>query len=171
MDGVRQHKREKTRTCAGCRSVNRVEMARYRVHRIVQGPRLVPTLGLRRRVRALARRGWAQEDIAERLGMSQWAFNKIVNQTETRREIAEKVKAVYGELAWVDGPNQLARKNAERKGWPGPMDWDEPDDPAEIPACVIERAHGEALAIQRSRAKAERKRLARQRDRQLASAC
>lgn len=149
MDGVRQHKREKTRTCAGCRAVVRSEMARYRVQRIVQGPRLLPTLGMRRRVRALARRGWSQDDIAGRLGMDPIRFKKIVQQGETRREVVEKVRAVYQELAWQDGPNDWARRNAERQGWPGPMDWDDPDNPEEIPLCEIERAHAEAKALDR----------------------
>lgn len=158
--GPRRHRREKTRTCRGCRAVQRQEMARYRVQRIVVGPRLVSTLGLRRRVRALATRGWGQAEIAERIGMARTSFSKIVNQDEVRREVHDKVKALYFELWFRDGPNYLARCNAERQGWPGPVDWDDPDNPDEIPICEIERAHREAKEMDR----AWRKRQARRPD-------
>jgi hypothetical protein len=136
-------------------------MARYRIQRIVQGPRLVSTLGTRRRVRALARRGWGHAEVSRSIGMDRWAFSKVVCQTEVRREVAEKVRAVYPELAFREGPNHLARCNAERKGWPGPMDWDDPDNPDEIPACEIEAAHREALAMDRAWRKNHQRRKAR----------
>lgn len=161
--GVLRHRREKTRTCAGCREWQRLDMHRCRIERIVNGRKLVSTLGLRRRVRALARRGWGQQQVAEAIGMDRWAFNKIIHQDEVRRSVAEKVRAVYPELAWRDGPSHLTRKFAERKGWPGPMDWDDPDDPEEIPACVIERAHAEALEMERGRRKNETRRQQRRR--------
>lgn len=162
-EGVLRHRRESTRTCAGCREVQRVGMHQYRVQRIIAGRKMVSTLGLRRRVHALATRGWAQRDIAERLGTSAAAFSKIVNQDETHRDTADKVKAVYAELAWQDGPNALARRKAELKGWPGPMDWDDPDNPDEVPLCVIERDHREALRIESNRRKNETRRAVRRR--------
>jgi hypothetical protein len=149
--------------CAGCREDQRVAMHRYRIERIVGGAKLVPTVGLRRRVRALARRGWGQREVAEAIGMDRWAFNKVIHQDEVRREVAEKVRAVYPELAFREGPNALSRSNAERKGWPGPLDWDDPDNPEEVPACVIERAHAEALEMERARRKNETRRQQRRR--------
>lgn len=160
MAGVRRHKRERTLKCAGCREASRVDMARYRVRKIVGGPRLVPTLGLTRRVHALARCGWSQADLAARIGVTEAAFNKIVHQAETRREVVEQVRALYAELAWRAGPNAQARRNAERRGWPGPLDWDDPDDPREVPACEIEKAHREALEMVRLKAKNEARRQA-----------
>lgn len=162
--GYLRHRREKTRTCAPCREWQRLNMARYRVQQIVVGPRMVSTLGLRRRVRALARRGWRQADLAERLGMNWQAFAKVVQQDATHRELAERVAVLYRELWDQDGPSAIARGMAERAGWPGPMDWDDPDDAGEIPICEIERAHGEALEMERARRKNEMRRLCRQQE-------
>jgi transcriptional regulator with XRE-family HTH domain len=172
-EGVLRHRREGTRMCARDREVQRVAMHRYRVSRIVGGRRLVSTLGLRRRVHALARRGWAQADIAERLGMSRQGFAKIVCQDETSRDIVDKVRGIYPELAWREGPNLLARKYAEKRGLPGPMDWEDIDDPREVPECwsvenallrAKEACHEEALELhraflvrERERARAQRK--------------
>jgi hypothetical protein len=160
-EGYLRHRREKTRTCRACREWQRLSMARYRVRQIVEGPRMVPTTGLKRRVRALARRGWRQADLAERLGMSWQAFAKVVQQEATHRELAERVAGLYRELWDKEGPSPIARRMAEQAGWPGPADWDDPDDPAEIPACVIERAHDEALEMARCRRKNEARRLTR----------
>lgn len=127
-------------------------MARYRIHQIVLGPKLVSALGTTRRMRALARVGWGQPEIAARLGVTNYrSLSKITRQAEVHREMADKIKALYAELAWQDGPNYLAKANSKHRGWPGPMDWDDLDDPNEVPLCEIERAHGEALAVERSR--------------------
>jgi hypothetical protein len=140
-------------------------MARYRIQRIVVGPRQVPTIGLKRRVRALATRGWGQREIAERIGMAEINFRKVVQQQLVRREVHAAVKEVYRDLWWKDGPNYLARCNARKKGWPGPMDWSDPDNPAEIPLCEVERAHREALEMHRALKKNEARRESRRQSR------
>lgn len=159
--GPRRHRREGTRTCAACRAYQRAEMARYRIARIVGGPRLVPAFGVHRRVRALARMGWSQDAVARRLGILPERFKKVMGHAECRRELAEQVAALYRELFDQPGGNSWAKANAERRGWPGPMDWDDPDNPDEVPLCEIERAHREALAVQAALRHNERKRLAR----------
>lgn len=149
LTGPRKHRREGTRTCAPCRAVQAAYQARYRVQRIVVGPRLVPALGVHRRVRALARLGWAQDDIAGRLGIVPYRFKKVMGHADCRRDLAEQVAALYRDLLDQDGPNRWARAHAERKGWPGPMDWDNLDDPAENPVAgiVVDRDHAEALVM------------------------
>jgi hypothetical protein len=159
--GLRTHKRERTRTCAGCREVGRVTRARLRVDVIISGPRLVPALGTQRRVRALARRSWSQADLAGRLGIPVARFKKVLGQQATRRDLAEKVEALYRELLDREGPSPGARACAERRGWPGPMDWDDPDDPGEVPVCEVERAHCEALRMHQAWRHNLRKREAR----------
>lgn len=122
------------------------------MQRIVVGPRLVSTLGTQRRIRALARLGWSQNDLAQRLGIPVSRFTKVMGYTECRRELADQVTALYRELLDKPGRNHWARANAERQGWPSPMEWDDPDDPAEQPVSgvVVARDHAEALAFERA---------------------
>lgn len=161
-EGTLRHRREQTRRCAGCRAVQREEMARYRIGRIVTGPRKVSTLGLRRRVQALARIGWTQRELAARLGIPHESFKKIITQPVTSRANTEKVRLLYTELCWREGPSRSARLRAARAGWPSPVDWDDPDDPREIPACEIEQAHRQALEVERQRRKNAVRRAVRQ---------
>lgn len=161
-EGTLRHRRENTRRCAGCRAVLREEMARYRIERIVRGTRKVPAVGLRRRVQALARLGWTQRELAGRLGIPFESFKKIVSQPVTSRGNAEKVRLVYAELCWQQGPSNSARLRAERLGWPSPIDWHDPDDPAEIPLCEIERRRRAALEAERNRRKTAARRAVRQ---------
>jgi hypothetical protein len=149
--GNRRHRREGTPTCANCRAEVAAAAREYRKARYLRGRRMVPVLGTCRRVHALATRGWSQAEISARLGLGgPNALSKILQQAEVKRDTADAVSALYAELAWKDGPSDLARKFAARRGWPGPMDWDDPDNPDEVPLCVIERDHAEGLGMHRA---------------------
>ena len=155
LSGVARHRREKTVTCAHCREQCRIHMARGRVNRYVNGPRRIPALGTQRRIRALMRVGWPQIEVAARLGVRFSVVNRILTQKTVFTETAEKITQVYGQLAWETGPSTRTRALAVTRGWPGPMDWDDPDNPDEVPACDIEKAHREALVMDANRRRKE----------------
>jgi transcriptional regulator with XRE-family HTH domain len=162
MRAARRHARERTVPCAGCRKAVAAQQARYRVHRIVNGPKLVPVLGTRRRMQALARMGWPQSEIGRRLGVDRSQIGQLVHGRDmVLAETAEKVAGLYRELAFQVGPSVRSRLHAERSAWPGPMDWADPDNPDEVPACEIEKAHRDALAVDRNWRRTQRRRSAR----------
>lgn len=159
MRGPNRHRKEGTPTCAHCRAEVAGQAARYRKRRyLARGPLQVPALGTQRRLRALARAGWPQEQVGLAMGLSRTAVNKILSQGEVHLSTAEKFAAFYREHAFQVGPSRHVQGIAERLGWPGPMDWDDPDNPDEVPACEVERAHAEALEIARAMRKMQAKR-------------
>lgn len=155
------HRKNGTPSCANCREQIALAAREYRKQRYLRGRARVPVLGTKRRVRALATRGWPVREVAVRIGSTGHRLGKALTQAEIRREVADAVTGVYGDLAWQEGPSDLARKFAATKGWPGPMDWDDPDDPGEVPLCQIERDWAEALRMHR----AWKSRMAKQRRR------
>lgn len=148
--GVYQHRKAGNRLCAACREVNRVTVAEYRKQVLLRGRRRVPAVGTHRRVRAMARVGWSQRVLEQRLGMPRKTLSQVLLRQWVLEDTSAAVRGLYGELAWQQGPDRRVARIAERRGWPGPMDWDDPDDPGAIPACEIEAAHREALAMHRA---------------------
>lgn len=97
--------------------------------------RTVPVLGTRRRLRALSRIGWPTREIARLLGWNAGTVNRIMSGRIQRvsRDTAAEVTALYDRLSMTLGPNQVTATRAATKGWPGPMAWDDPDNPRERP--------------------------------------
>jgi hypothetical protein len=97
-----------------------------------------------RRLRALARIGYAQRDVIRMA----WGYpdgdGAFSSQSKwiTRRKF-DRLDAVYRRLAGVPGPNRAAIANAIRKDYPSPMAWSNIDDPHEVPMT--------ALQVQRAR--------------------
>jgi hypothetical protein len=151
LAGVYLHRRRGTPTCAHCRNENRLAVQRGRVNRYVNGPRRIPALGTQRRIRALCRVGWPQTEVAGRIGVRFSVINRLLSQPTVYTETAGKIAQVYADLAWETGPSNRTRIMAAKRGWPGPMDWDDPDNPDEVPACEIEAAHREALVMDANR--------------------
>lgn len=152
LGGTYRHRRNGTPTCAHCRAEMAAHAARYRKQRYLAGGALtVPALGSQRRVRALARMGWDHQAVGDGIGLSRRSVSEIFGQAVISRRKADRIARFYREHAWETGPSRVARGIAERRGWPGPMDWANPDDPDEVPACEIEKAHREALAIEYNR--------------------
>lgn len=127
------------------------------------GPRKVSSLGTLRRIRALNRWGYTREQIAARAGWSRSALTRLLEQDVIYRETAATVARVYRDIvaSGIPGRSLKTRRRAEAAGWPGPLDWDDIDNPDEVPRCLIEEAHAEALGMQKLIVKREQKRQVR----------
>jgi hypothetical protein len=147
--GRRRHQAEGTRTCQLCRDRTSAEMAAYRKTVIIGGPRMVAALGSQRRIRALVRMGWSLRSQGTRLGVTGKAVGDVLTYRHVNRAYAEKISGLYWQLLDRQGPDLREARAAQRAGWPGPGDWDDIDNPGEIPACEFEAAHREALKIHR----------------------
>lgn len=97
--------------------------------------RTVPVLGTRRRLRALSRIGYPTREIARLLCWNTGTVSRIMSGRIQRvsRDTAAEVTALYDRLCMTLGPNQVTATRAATKGWPGPMAWDDPDNPRERP--------------------------------------
>jgi hypothetical protein len=148
--GMDRHRKAGTVPCRHCRAENAARSARYRRERYLNGPLKVPALGTQRRIRALMRIGWTQKRLEECWGLAPKTIGQLMLRDTVTRAKADRVAKGYRALAFAGaGPDDRIRRWAERRGWPGPLDWDDIDSRDEVPACEIERAHAEALAIQR----------------------
>lgn len=106
----------------------------------------VPILGSRRRLRALCRAGYAQDDLLVRMGATPGGcgLSKIYsgNQPYITARRARAIAALFDELQLIPGPSRRAAADAKRKGWPHPLEWDEDtiDDPAAVPHTPLRAA-------------------------------
>lgn len=160
LGGTYLHRKHGTPTCEHCRGEMAKHAAGYRKRRyLARRPLKVPSRGTQRRLRALALVGWPHEEIGRRMGMSRTAVSKILSQDVVYLETAERFAEFYREHAWISGPSEAVRRLAYRKGWPGPLDWDDIDGQADVVASyVIERDHQEALKANREMKKMQAKR-------------
>lgn len=105
----------------------------------------VPSVGTRRRLRALVAIGWSMSKLAERLGVQPGNFGPLIHSRERiTRSTATAVSELYDQL-WDQPPPEgthrdrvaasRARNYARRHGWVPPMAWDddEIDDPDAVP--------------------------------------
>lgn len=105
---------------------------------------MVDGTGTRRRLQALATRGWPSPQIASRVGISAAHLNRVRRSGHVSQVVAERVSVVYDEL-WDQAPpsgtraERIAvakvRAHARRSGWVSPLAWndDEIDNPAAKP--------------------------------------
>lgn len=87
---------------------------------------IVDATGTARRLRALAAIGYPGNDLAARIGGTKTFVSDICNdrRRRVRRATANRVEAVYRELAATLGPSDYTRAWAKRRGWPTPDQWD-----------------------------------------------
>lgn len=123
---------------AGCRSDCCREAARlYQKRRVYEGtPRLVSSLGLRRRIQALACLGWDMYAIAReadigRETVRQWTLHETV-QRRTHERMAEAYERLSmrlpPETTRMERLNASRTRNrAARNGWAPPLAWDDID--------------------------------------------
>jgi hypothetical protein len=106
-------------------------------------PARIDATGTRRRIQALAVRGWSRNSVARKIGMREDNFRKAISQDRVTARVARQVVAAYDEM-WNQDPldhgvsrNAVARirKGAERAGFHGPLAWDDDtiDDPKAVP--------------------------------------
>lgn len=120
----------------------------------------IDSTGTRRRVEALAVRGWARHLIAAKAGLGEQAFRKACNKDRVSARIARAVAAVY-DAWWDQDPldhgvplNSVVRvrRDAERFGFHSALAWDDEsiDDPNASPitdaAPPVPAAGGDVLA-------------------------
>ena len=123
--------------CDPCRAAQRRRQKETRLKALRGQPIWVPRIGTTRRVRALARIGWASTAVGERLGISGSAITDVTTARNPMMlaETAMRIRAVYEDLCMTIGPSSGARRFATRKGWPPPLAWDDGtiDDPDATP--------------------------------------
>jgi hypothetical protein len=102
---------------------------------------LVPAIGARRRLRALASLGWSASALASRSRLDEQALNHAMSHQRTTASTHRAVRDLFAQL-WNTSPLDMdastpsavarTRARAERLDWPMPLDLDEEvvDDPA-----------------------------------------
>lgn len=128
---------------AGCRSeCCRRAHANYQKRRQwdqMRGlPRIVPAIGVRRRVEALRALGWSGAAILREVGLSPGNLNRIVAPETMTRSLHDRFVAAYDRV--VNGPVpgntqtiSSAKARAARLGYQPPSAWLNIDDPDERP--------------------------------------
>lgn len=124
---------------AGCRLDGcRKAAARYEKQRRLdilsnKPPRLVPVIGTRRRIQALARIGWTITEQSRRIGLTSQALHYSISddRTTVSRRRHEQVIALFELLSMTPGPSQVTAHRAAAKGWAPPLAWDDIDSPDE----------------------------------------
>lgn len=113
-------------------------------------PTLVDATGTRRRVQALAALGWPIGELTKRLGLTDRGLSFMYAGTTVTPATAQAVAVLYDELCWTEGPSEIAKNRAQRKGWATPLAWDddEIDDPAAQPKGAVVSHDIDELAVQ-----------------------
>lgn len=120
-------------------------------------PAYVPSVGARRRIEALATRGYSRDDLYLMLNPGATVVQGSWLRSERLHIVQHRaIDALYEKLWDTEGPSQQARQVAARRCWGGPWDWDtdEMDDPKAVAYCCRERMHAEALVMHKAWTKA-----------------
>lgn len=130
------------RFMAGADSWGNDVMQQSTYDRIVAAPletATAPAWPLGRRVRALRAAGHPVKELVEGMGLSQHTLTRLsFDQRETvRGEVDRKIRAYYA--AHAADPVRPAPPKTAAYEWPKPLDWDDIDDPDEVPMVVRER--------------------------------
>jgi hypothetical protein len=104
-------------------------------------PDQLTACGARRRLEALARIGYSSTDLAELLNLDVGHFADGFADVPPYKWGA--VDALFGRLELVEGRSRHAREEAIRRGYAGPLAWDEDtiDDPDAEPQGVEPRGY------------------------------
>lgn len=96
----------------------------------------VNIIGTARRLQALVAIGYTQSDLAARIGVTPANSTNLFHGNGTvRAATADRIAAIYDDLAMKPGPSATARARAKKLGWAPPLAWedDEIDNPAAEP--------------------------------------
>lgn len=122
------------------------------------GTRRASGIGVARRIQGLCTLGWSMRHQAGVLGWGMPNYHALLDQKFTSLATAAKVSGLYEQLSMTPAPTgqgaTRARNDARRKGWFGPLAWDDEsiDDPAAMPVLLPPPAgeghHAEELMVQ-----------------------
>jgi len=132
--------------CEECRAAHR-EYARKVRREKAYGryeSSLISARGAHRRIQALARQGWSQKRLGDRLGWAQQRVNQVLAGRLITKAVHARIDELFREL-WDKTPEAVSkwdlasisrtRAKAAAAGWPRPLDWDDIDND-EAPAHV-----------------------------------
>jgi hypothetical protein len=111
--------------------------------------RLADATGTVRRIRALMRMGWTATQIAAHVGGSKQNIIQMTDGPWVYPATARRVAAVYDRLWDKEPPGGRSVhtvNRAIRKGWAGPLHWDDIDTDPE-PALIADDPDGSAWAV------------------------
>jgi transcriptional regulator len=116
--------------------------------------RKLDATGTQRRLRALNAIGWADTDLARKLGMTKSQLHALHRRQQVHRTTAQRVTAIYGLLCETPGSNTRAARRAARNGWLAPKWWDDElmDDPTYQPptALKVHWSDVDPIAVERA---------------------
>lgn len=154
--GGRQHRAAGQDVCDPCRRAEaRYEQARQ-LDILAGRPRVVPTIGTRRRLQALVALGHDFARLGEALGMSRAGAHAHATRPKdhVRATTAAKVASLYEAWSMTLPPStttaekkavSYARTVARRHGWVPPLAWDDIDTDADPVATRPDGLHDEAV--------------------------
>jgi hypothetical protein len=106
--------------------------------------RTFDSVGMRRRVQALARMGWPSTEIAARCGVTRSTLQMRIRQSSrVSYALVQRVAALYEELSETRGPSKATAAKARQVGHAPPAAWDKCtiDDPGAEPKSLSQDAH------------------------------
>ena len=108
----------------------------------VTDSRVMSALGARRRLQALAVRGWSLSVISKKTGINVGTLCEIRNgASKTLRQSTHvTIARTYEELEDGEGTCARARTKALRNHWAPPIAWDDIDNPSEKPQGLVRSA-------------------------------
>lgn len=110
---------------------------------------VVDGAGARRRLQALVAMGWPQRHLAALVGVTEHTMGQLLGSTRgVQVATAQAAWEVYDQLWARRGPSNRARARAHRRGWVGPLAWDDAsvDDPQVPPDVGASASRSAALA-------------------------
>lgn len=170
--GYIAHRRENGVACDECKRGRATYQRRRNYDQQLGRPRIIPSIGVQRRVHALQRMGWSLRVIALECGWAvpQDLYYALHSPTCSRRTWL-RVARTYERLCMTSPPRTSgsvrARNRAERLGYAPPLAWDNIDDPAEQPnlggvddavdMVVVDRILAHDASLARTATTAERR--------------
>lgn len=129
-------------SCTPCKAAHALYQRTLWRRRYIEGHKtlLVPAVGIKRRGQALNFMGWTLEQWAREAGYEgKNATNYVYNCYKQQKITVYKHAALsgaYERMCMTLGPSLHARKTAMYRRYPGPLCWDDIDDPDEEPMGI-----------------------------------
>lgn len=145
--------------CEACKHARTIANHGYRKRRTKTGGRTtVDAVGVHRRLRALARMGWSWAKLGELMDLGgRGAVPAVMRRKRVHVDTHRKIVRMYEALCMSTGGNVQVMRRAVRLGWPGPLDWDDIDNPLEEPFWQhLERRYYRAEYLRRTQRARER---------------